>query len=369
MSALFTPFSLKSVTLRNRIAVPPMCQYMAEDGQVTDWHLAHYTSLARGGAGLVIIEATAVSPEGRISPNCLGLWSDAHTEGLRQIATAIKAAGAVPGLQIGHAGRKASAHRPWDGDAHIPAEDPRGWDTLSPSAVAFGANLPRVPKEMTLADIGRVQDDFVAAAKRALEAGFEWLELHFAHGYLAQSFFSRHANQRQDQYGGDAAGRGRFMVETVERVRAVWPDSLPLTARFGVLEYDDHDEETLSEAIALTATMRDKGLDFLNVSLGFSTPNASIPWGPAFLAPIAERVRRQAALPVATAWGVDTPHLAEEAVAKGQVDVVMVGRQHLVNPHWPYAAAQALGLDQPSWVLPAPYAHWVGRYRPNVDKD
>jgi 2,4-dienoyl-CoA reductase-like NADH-dependent reductase (Old Yellow Enzyme family) len=369
MSALFSPFSLKDVTLRNRIAVPPMCQYMAEDGFITDWHLAHYTSLARGGAGLVIVEATGVSPEGRISPNCLGLWSDHHTEGLRQIAAAIKAAGAVPGLQIGHAGRKASTNRPWDGDDQIAAGDPRGWATISPSAVAFGANLPQVPKEMTLDDIARVQDDFVSAAKRALDAGFEWLELHFAHGYLAQSFFSRHANQRQDQYGGDATGRGRFLVETLDRVRAVWPERLPLTARFGVLEYDGHDEETLSEAITLTTTLRQKGLDFLNVSVGFSTPNASIPWGPAFLAPIAERVRREAGLPVATAWGVDTPHLAENAVAQGQVDVVMVGRQHLVNPHWPYVAAQALGVDQPQRVLPAPYAHWVGRYRPNVDKD
>ncbi|MBD1551187.1 NADH:flavin oxidoreductase/NADH oxidase [Pseudomonas typographi] len=364
MSALFSPFSLKSVTLRNRIAVPPMCQYSAHDGFINDWHLAHYTGLARGGAGLVIVEATAVSPEGRITPGCTGLWSDEHTAGMAKVAAAIKAGGAVAGIQIAHAGRKASANRPWEGDDHIAAGDPRRWETLSPSASAFGANLPQVPKEMTLQDIQRVRDDFVATARRALEVGFEWLELHFAHGYLAQSFFSPHANQRSDAYGGSAENRGRFLLETLEAVRAVWPEHLPLTARFGVIEFDGNDEQTLNESIALVKAMRGAGLDMLSVSVGFSTPQANIPWGPAFLAPIAERVRREAGLPVATAWGVDTPKLCEQVVAAEQLDVVMVGRSHLANPHWPYYAAKVLGLAKPSWVLPAPYAHWLERYEP-----
>jgi len=198
MSALFSPFSLKDTQLRNRIAIPPMCQYSAVDGFTNEWHQAHYTNLARGGAGLIIIEATAVSPEGRISPACLGLWDDKHIEGLAKIAASIKAAGAVPGIQIAHAGRKASANRPWEGDDHISADDSRSWETIAPSAVAYGENLPRVPKAMTIEDIQRVTADFAAATRRAHDAGFEWLELHFAHGYLAQSFYSPHANQRND---------------------------------------------------------------------------------------------------------------------------------------------------------------------------
>lgn len=362
MSVLFTPYSLKDITLRNRIAVPPMCQYSAVDGLPGDWHLAHYTQIARGGAGLLIVEATAVAPEGRISPACLGLWNDEQAQAHAAIARAIKAAGAVPGLQIAHAGRKASANIPWEGDDHMADDDPRGWPTLSPSAIAFGANLPKVPREMSLTDIQRIQADFVAAAKRALAAGYEWLELHFAHGYLAQSFFSVHANKRTDAYGGDANRRGRFLRETLAAVRQVWPERLPLTLRFGVIEYDGRDEQTLAEAIDLGKQFRDGGLDFMSVSLGFATPQANIPWGPAFLAPIAERVRRETGLPVASAWGFGRPDLAEQAVKNEQLDVVMIGRGHLENPHWPYHAAKSLGLDQPALVLPSPYSHWLARY-------
>ncbi|URQ60281.1 NADH:flavin oxidoreductase/NADH oxidase [Pantoea alhagi] len=363
MSGLFSPFSLKDVTLRNRIAVPPMCQYTATDGLSNDWHRVHYSGLARGGAGLVIVEATAVAPEGRITPGCLGIWNDEQAEKLAQIARDIKAAGAVPGIQIAHAGRKASANRPWEGDDHIAADDGRGWETIAPSAVAFGANLPQVPKAMTLDDIARVREDFATAARRARDAGFEWLELHFAHGYLAQSFFSVQANQRQDQYGGDLAGRSRFMLETLEAVRHVWPENLPLTARFGVIEYDGRDEETLAESIEVTRQMRANGLDLLSVSIGFSTPDGNIPWGPAFLAPIAERVRREAQIPVASAWGIDAPAIANRTVEEQQLDLVMVGRAHLADPHWPYKTALALKQDKAAWVLPAPYAHWLERYR------
>jgi len=362
MSELFSPFSLKDITLRNRIAVPPMCQYSATDGLTNAWHDIHYGELARGGAGLVIVEATAVTPEGRITPGCLGLWNDEQAARLTGIVRTIKAAGAVPGIQIGHAGRKASANIPWEGDDHIAEGDPRGWPTISPSAVAFGANLPRVPKEMTLEDISRVQDAFVAAAIRARDVGFEWLELHFAHGYLAQSFFSVHANQRTDDYGGSFTGRSRFLVETVAAVREVWPENLPLTARFGVIEFDGRDEQTLAEAIELTSIFRAHGLDLLNVSMGFSTPTAKIPWGPALLAPFAEKIRNQAGLPVASSWCIDSPNNAERVIASRQMDLVMIGRAHLANPHWPYLAAQELAVDKPSWMLPAPYAHWLERY-------
>ena len=363
MSALFQPFKLKDLSLRNRIAVPPMCQYMAIDGVVNDWHQVHYPALARGGAGLLIVEATAVSPEGRITPGCTGLWNDTQAEALAPIAAAIKAAGAVPGIQLAHAGRKASANRPWEGDDHIAESDARGWATIAPSALAFGANLPQVPRAMTLEDIARVRADFVAAAKRARDAGFEWLELHFAHGYLGQSFFSVHANQRDDAYGGSFDNRSRFLLETLAAVREVWPEHLPLTARFGVIEYDGRDEETLAESIELTRNFKRGGLDLLSVSVGFSTLKAKVPWAPAFLAPIAARVRQEAGLPVAAAWGIDTPQLADSTVANGQLDLVMVGRAHLANPHWPLQAARALNVERPTWVLPAPYAHWLERYR------
>jgi 2,4-dienoyl-CoA reductase-like NADH-dependent reductase (Old Yellow Enzyme family) len=363
MSALFTPFTLKDVTLRNRISAPPMCQYSAVDGLVTDWHETHYAGMARGGAGLVIVEATGVSPDGRITPACTGLWSDQHAEGLARIARAIKAAGATPGIQIAHAGRKASANRPWEGDDHIADGDPRGWETIAPSALAYGGGLSKVPRAMTLADIERVKADFVAAALRARAAGFEWLELHFAHGYLAQSFFSVHSNHRTDAYGGDAAGRSRFLLETFAAVRAVWPENLPLAARLGVIDYDGRDEETVEESIALTRQMREGGLDLLNVSIGFVSKATNPPWGPGLLAPVAERVRREADLPVAAAWGMDDPQVAERAIAEGQMDLVMMGHAHLANPHYAYTLAQVLGVKDPAWVLPAPYAHWLSHYR------
>lgn len=363
MADLFSSYQLKDVTLRNRIAIPPMCQYMAVDGVVNDWHLAHYTSLARGGSGLVIVEATGVAPEGRITPGCLGIWNDAQTEKLREIAAAIKAAGAVPGIQIAHAGRKASANKPWEGDDHIPENDPRAWQPIAPSAIAFGGDLPRVPKEMSIEDIQRVKNEFVAAAKRALDAGFEWLEIHFAHGYLGQSFTSAHSNLRTDIYGGSFENRSRFTTETLEAIRAVWPENLPLTARFGVIEYDGKDEETLSESIQLVKAWKQHGLDMLSVSVGFTIPETNIPWGPAFLAPVAQRVRNEAGIPVSSAWGFGAPSLADNAIRNEALDLAMIGRAHLENPHWPYFAAKALHQENAAWMLPAPYAHWLARYR------
>jgi 2,4-dienoyl-CoA reductase-like NADH-dependent reductase (Old Yellow Enzyme family) len=350
MSALFQPFTLKDVTLRNRIAVPPMCQYSATDGLINDWHQVHLAALARGGAGLVIVEATAVAPEGRITPGCAGVWND-------QLAQAF-----VPAIQIAHAGRKASANRPWEGDDHIADSDARGWKTIAPSALPFGANLPKQPEAMSLDDIARVRDDFVAAAQRARDVGFEWLELHFAHGYLGQSFFSEHSNQRDDAYGGSVEKRSRFLLETLAAVREVWPENLPLTARFGVIEFDGRDEQTMLDSIELTRQFKAAGLDMLSVSIGFSTPDSKIPWAPGFMGPIAERVRREAGIPVSSAWGFGEPHIAEKAVKDGQLDLVMVGKAHLANPHWAYFAARELGIDKASWTLPAPYAHWLERY-------
>lgn len=359
---LFTPFPLKEITLRNRIAVSPMCQYRAVDGLPTDWHPTHYESLARGGAGLVVVEATAVSPEGRITPGCLGLWSDAHAAKLKPIVEGIRSAGAVPGIQIAHAGRKASANLPWEGDDHIPEGDPRAWETIAPSPVAYGAELPRIPREMTKADIVRVREDFAATAKRAVETGFEFLMLHFAHGYLAQSFLSPWSNHRTDEYGGSAENRGRFVLETLEAVRAVWPAHLPLAARLGVIEFDDRDEETLAESIALVKRFKELGLDFLDVSMCFSTPTARIPWGSGQLREISKRVLQETGLPGATSWNINTPALAEAMLQEGAADLVMLARPLLANPHWPLAAARELGIPNPAWVLPPSYAHWLSLY-------
>jgi 2,4-dienoyl-CoA reductase-like NADH-dependent reductase (Old Yellow Enzyme family) len=318
--------------------------------------------MARGGAALVIVEATGVAPEGRITPGCTGIWNDELAQAFVPIVQAIKSAGAVPGIQIGHAGRKASSNRPWEGDDHIAEDDARAWQPIAPSAIAFGANLPRQPRAMTLGDIARVRQDFVDAAVRAREVGFEWLELHFAHGYLAQSFFSAHSNQRDDIYGGSVENRSRFLLETLKAVREVWPENLPLTVRFGVIEYDGRDEQTLLESIGLVKQFKASGMDMISVSIGFSTPDASIPWGPAFMGPVSERVRREAGVPVSSAWGFGVPVLAEQAVKAEQLDLVMVGKAHLANPHWAYYAAKELGVERASWTLPAPYAHWLERY-------
>ena len=363
MPKLFDPFKLKSVTLRNRIAVSPMCQYMAQDGVVGDWHRVHYASLARGGAGLVVVEATAVAPEGRITWGDVGLWNDAQAEALRPIVEGIREAGAVPGIQIAHAGRKASANRPWEGDDHIPDGETNSWTTIAPSPLAFGGGLPRVPAEMSLDDIARVQADTVAAVERARDLGFAWLELHMAHGYLAQNFFSPISNHRTDGYGGSAENRARYLLETLVAVRAVWPADRPLTVRLGVVEFDGNDA-MLEEAIALLRRMKAEGLDFVDVSIGFNTPDAKIPWGPNFMGDIAARVRRETELPGTTSWYISKPEEADALVRDGKVDLVMLGRPLLADPHWPYMAAKALGVENPAWAtLPAHYAHWLARYR------
>ncbi len=362
MPDLFSEFQLKNVRLKNRIAVSPMCQYSAVDGVVNDWHLVHLGALAKGGAGLVIAEATGVAPEGRITPGCTGLWNDAQAEAWRPVVRFIEAHGAVPGIQIAHAGRKASASRPWEGDCHLSPDDSEAWQPIAPSAVAFGGSLPRIPRAMTLHEIARVRADFVAAAKRARDAGFKWLVLHFAHGYLAQSFFSPLANRRTDEYGGSFENRARFILETLDAVRAVWPDDLPLTARLGVIDYVEG-EQPMEESIELVRRMKAGGLDLIDVSMGFNTPDVSrVPWGEhAFLAPIARRIGREAALPTSTSWNISDPKKTDELIRTGEVDLVMIAKALLSDPHWPYHAAQTLGREKPQGVLPEQYGFWLRR--------
>jgi 2,4-dienoyl-CoA reductase-like NADH-dependent reductase (Old Yellow Enzyme family) len=363
LAGLFDAYHLKSTTLRNRIAVSPMCQYMAQEGLVNEWHRVHYSSFARGGAGLVIVEATAVSPEGRITWADTGLWNDTQASAFAPIVSEIVRYGAVAGIQLAHAGRKASANVPWEGDNHIPLGEKNSWKTIAPSAVPFGATLPRVPEEMSLGEIARVQVDTAAAALRARELGFQWLQLHFAHGYLAQNFFSPHSNHRTDQYGGTPENRARFLLETLIAVRRVWPEDRPLTVRFSVVEFDGNDATMLEESIALLQRMKSEGLDFVDVSIGFNTPTANIPWAPNLLAETAQRVRRETGLPGSTSWYISQPKEADALIREDKIDLVTLGRPLLAEPHWPYRAALELGLQDAAWAtLPPPYAHWLARY-------
>lgn len=357
MPHLFDPYMLKAVTLRNRIAASPMCQYMATDGVVSDWHLPHYTALARGGAGLVVVEATAVSPEGRITPGDVGIWRDDHTPGLRAIAAAIAKAGAVPGIQLGHAGRKASCAPPWEGGAPLSLSS-GGWDIIAPSAIPYVAEQPHMPTAMTAADIQRVQQDFASGAQRAAAAGFQWLELHFAHGFLAQSFLSAHSNKRDDAYGGTLKNRARFLVETVAAVRRVWPATLPMTVRLGVVEFDGRDEETLADSVQVLQWLKADGVDLVDVGIGFSTQSA-VPWAPNLLVPATARIRTETGLQVATSWGLTDPKDIDAFIRDRQVDLVMLARPLLANPHWPFDAARRLGIEKPAAVLPTPYAYWL----------
>ncbi|MCE9545417.1 MAG: NADH:flavin oxidoreductase/NADH oxidase [Planctomycetia bacterium] len=371
MPCLFQEFRLKDILLRNRIAVSPMCQYSSEDGYPTDWHLVHLGARAIGGAGLVTVEATAVSPEGRISPADSGIWSDGHIEPFSRIARFLKQHGAVAGIQLAHAGRKASTHRPWQGDNHL-APNEGAWEIIAPSAVAFGANLPVVPRAMTVQDIARVQEAFVEATKRSLTAGFEWLELHFAHGYLAHEFYSPLANRRTDAYGGSFENRVRFHLETLAAVRKVWPERLPLTVRLSVTDWIEGGV-TIDESIELVRRFKLAGVDLVDVSHDFITPDIShVPWGPGFMVPASSRIRRETGMPTAVGWLITEPQQAEDIVRDQHADLVMLARQMLRDPHWPYHAAQQLGMEMPQAVLPVQYAYWLkertspGPVRPNT---
>lgn len=359
MPNLFDSYTLKDITLRNRIVASPMCQYQAEDGFINDWHKTHYSMLARGGVGLLIVEATAVTPEGRITPGDLGLWSDAHIDGFSSVAAAVKKAGSVAGIQLGHAGRKAGCTPPWKGGAPLDRQDPQAWTPVAASAVPYVQESDYVPREMTLEDIQQSVNDFRDAARRAFEAGFEWLELHFAHGFLAQTFLSSKANAREDQYGGSLKNRARFMLDVVETVKSVWPSHLPLTARLGVIEFDDCPELSFSESLEVIRWLKDAGIDFVDVGLALSTPDEQVPWGPNFMVPYAERMRREAGIPVSTSWMITKASDANDFVQDAKLDLVFFARTLLTNPHWVFQAARELKVASPESVLPVPYAYWL----------
>ena len=353
MPALFDPLTIKSISLRNRIGVSPMCMYSAEDGVVNDWHLVHLGARAVGGAGLIIAEATAVAPAGRITPGDAGLWDDKQVEPLARIVRFLKQHGAVPGIQLAHAGRKASAARPWDGGEHL-ADEAGGWETVAPSALAFGGSLNKTPRALSTADIVQVQADFVGAAKRSLAAGFEWLELHSAHGYLSHQFLSPLSNRRTDAYGGSFENRIRFLLETTRAVRAVWPERLPLTVRLSCTDWVEGGW-TIGESVELARRLKTEGVDLMDCSSGGGVAVAKIPVGPGYQVEFAERIRRDTGLATAAVGMITAPAQADEIIRNGRADLVLMAREFLRDPNWPLRAARTLGV-QPPPQPPAQYA-------------
>jgi 2,4-dienoyl-CoA reductase-like NADH-dependent reductase (Old Yellow Enzyme family) len=343
MAPLFTPLTLRGVTLRNRVGVSPMCQYSSEDGLANDWHLVHLGQFAVGGAGLVLSEATAVVPEGRISPQDLGVWSDAHVPGLARITRFIEAQGAVPGIQLAHAGRKASTRRPWEGTGAVPPAE-GGWEAVvAPSAVPFGAGYPS-PRALTLEGIAAVIAAFRGAATRAVAAGFRVIEIHAAHGYLLHEFLSPLSNQRTDAYGGSLENRARIVRAVAAAVRAAIPDAMPLFVRLSATDWADGGW-TPDESVQLAAWLRADGVDLIDVSSGGLVGGVRIPVGPGYQVPFARQVRTGAGLATASVGLITDPAQANAIVAGGDADLVLLARELLRHPHWPLMAAHTLGAD------------------------
>lgn len=347
MSELFSPLTLRGVTLRNRLAVSPMCQYSSRDGFADDWHLVHLGSRGVGGVGLVLTEATAVSPEGRISPADLGLWKDEQIDGLKRITDFLRRMGAVSGIQLAHAGRKASTREPWNGRGQIsPAEG--GWEPVGPSALPFSRH-DTAPLALDAAGIEKVKQDFAAAAQRSLAAGFDVLEIHAAHGYLLHSFLSPLSNQRTDAYGGDLAGRSRLLLEITRSLRAIWPDNQPLLVRISASDWIEGGW-SLEESVILAQWLKAEGVDLIDCSSGGTGPQQNIPTEPLYQVPFAEAIRQQAEIATGAVGLITTPAEAESIIRSGQADLVLLAREFLRNPYFPLQAAAALG-DDISWPI------------------
>jgi 2,4-dienoyl-CoA reductase-like NADH-dependent reductase (Old Yellow Enzyme family) len=349
MPALFSPLTLRGVTLRNRVVVSPMCEYSSDDGFANDWHVVHLGSRAVGGAALVLTEAIAVVPEGRISPHDLGIWKDAHVEQLARIARFCGEHGAAFGTQLAHAGRKASTKRPWDGSGAV---ETGGWTPVAPSAIAFDPSYP-LPTALDEAGIAAIIRAFADGARRTREAGGSVVEIHAAHGYLLHQFMSPLVNARTDAWGGSFANRTRLVREVARAVRAVWPEELPLFVRISATDYAPGGWD-LEQSVQLAAQLADDGVDLIDVSSGGAVvlPPGAMPIGPLYQTPFAERIRRDAGIATGAVGLITEPADAEAIVAEGRADLVFLARELLRDPYWPLFAAQALGAKAP-W--PAQY--------------
>jgi 2,4-dienoyl-CoA reductase-like NADH-dependent reductase (Old Yellow Enzyme family) len=347
MSKLFSPFKIRETTFKNRIFVSPMCQYSATDGMPNDWHLVNYGSRAVGGASLVIVEATGVCPEGRITPFCLGLWSDEQRDALKPIVDFIKRQGSIAGIQIAHAGRKASCDTPWNGSHYLtPAQG--GWQTVAPSAIAVTPQHA-VPHALTLAEIDVIFEQFMAATRRALEAGFEVLELHCAHGYLLNSFLSPLSNQRDDEYGGSLENRCRLALRLARAMRELWPQDKPMFVRISATDWVEGGWD-LAQSVQLAKWMKEIGVDLIDCSSGGLILDAKIPVGPGYQTPFATAIRTEAGIATGAVGMITSPSQAEHILATGQADAVLLARELLRDPYWPLRAARELRADV-EWPL------------------
>jgi 2,4-dienoyl-CoA reductase-like NADH-dependent reductase (Old Yellow Enzyme family) len=354
MSKLFTPLQIKSVQFRNRITVSPMCQYTSEDGFATDWHLVHLGSRAVGGAGFIISEAAAVSPEGRISPFDLGIWKDAHLEKLQQITAFISAQGTVPGIQLAHAGRKASTNVPWQGRGKVDAEQ-GGWTVVAPSAIAFSDNYP-MPVALDGKGIQKVIDDFTVAARRALQAGFKVIEIHSAHGYLLHQFLSPLSNHRTDTYGGAFENRIRLLLEVIAGVQTVWPADLPLLVRISATDWVEGGWH-LEESIKLVRILQEKGVDLIDVSSGGLSNLQHISTGPGYQLPFASRIKKETGMLTGAVGMITTSIQAETILVNGDADLIIMARELLRHPYFPLKAAHELN-DDIKWPVQYERAKW-----------
>jgi 2,4-dienoyl-CoA reductase-like NADH-dependent reductase (Old Yellow Enzyme family) len=340
MALLFTPLTLRDLRFRNRLAMSPMCQYSATgEGEVTDWHLLHYPTRALGGVGLVVVEATAVLPEGRISPFDLGIWSEDHLPGLKELARRIREAGAVPGIQLAHAGRKAGTARPWEGGR------PLGWKVVGPSPLPFAEGYP-VPEPLTEEGMARVLEAFVEGAKRAIRAGFSVVELHMAHGYLLSSFLSPLSNRREDAYGGSRENRMRFPLEVARAVREALPPELPLLVRVSATDWGEGGWG-LEDTLVFAEKLKELGVDLLDLSSGGVVPGVRVPVAPGFQVPFADAVRKRVGMRTGAVGLITTPEQAETVLQAGSADLVLLGRVLLRDPYFPLRAARALGAEAP----------------------
>lgn len=342
MNKLFSPLKIRSVEIKNRIVVSPMCQYSSINGVPTDWHLVHLGSRAVGGAGLIITEATAVSPEGRISPDDAGIWNEEQVNAYKRITTFIKSQNSVPGIQLAHAGRKASTYSPWKGSGEVAVKN-GGWQTLAPSAIPFGENYAD-PKEMSVKYIKLVSNQFTQAAKRSIDAGFEIMELHFAHGYLVHEFLSPISNHRKDKYGGNLENRCRFAMEVAKSVREVIPDGTPLFVRISSTDWVEGGWD-IDQSIQLAKWLKDVGVDLIDCSSGGNISNAQIPAGPGYQIPFAQRIKEETDILTGGVGFITTAEQAEQIIRTGQADLVFLAREMLRDPYWALHTAKKLNID------------------------
>lgn len=346
MSKLFSPLEIRSIKLKNRIAVSPMCQYSSEDGKPTDWHLVHLGSRAVGGAGLVMTEATAISPEGRISPDDAGIWNDEQAEAYEKITSFIKSQNSVPGIQLAHAGRKASTYSPWKGSGKVEFEK-GGWIPLAPSAIQFADNY-HIPKEINKEELDIIINHFVNAAKRSVQAGFQVIELHAAHGYLLHEFLSPLTNKRTDIYGGNIENRSRIVIEVVEAIRNAIPYHNVLFVRLSCTDWIEGGW-SLDDSIWLAKKLKSFGVDLIDCSSGGIVPNIKIPISPGYQIPFAGRIKSEAGILTCGVGLITTPEQAEKIISSSQADIVFLGREMLRNPYWALTAAKKLNVDIKDW--------------------